>query len=278
MQFSLVLATVGRTDELRCLLASLYAQTYPGSELIVVDQNPDNRLAPVLGPYVNKIPITHVRIEGKGASRARNVGLKHVSGDVVAFPDDDCWYPPDLLAKVAQFFASYPERDGLTVRLTDAGGKDAMSSFDTKPGLLNKINAWGRAIETTIFLRKACIEGSWFDEELGVGAGTPWGAGEAADLVYRLLDQGVLLYYDPGLSLFHPPAVPPYNEKAVRKVYAYSCGKGRVLKKNKLPLWFKAKHLIRPLGGAILSVFSLKLLEAKYRWSIFKGRLRGLLS
>jgi glycosyltransferase involved in cell wall biosynthesis len=278
VQFSLILATVGRTDELRCFLASLYAQTHPDFELIVVDQNPDNRLAPVLGPYVDKFPITHVRIEGKGLSRARNVGLKHVSGDVVAFPDDDCWYPPDLLARVAQFFASYPERDGLTVRLTDAEGKDTMARFDTRPGILNKINMWKRHAEATLFLRRTCIEGTWFDEELGIGAGTPWGANEGADYLLRLLDQGASLYWDPSLSVFHPQSWPPYNEKAVRKGYAYGCGMGHMLQKHKLPLWFKAWHLIRPLGGVVLSVFSLKFSEAKFRWSVLKGRLRGLLS
>jgi glycosyltransferase involved in cell wall biosynthesis len=231
-----------------------------------------------LDPYVDKFPITHVRIERKGLSRARNVGLKHVSGDVVAFPDDDCWYPPDLLATVAQFFTSHFERDGLTVRLTDAEGKDAMARFDTKPGLLNKLNMWKRHAEATLFLRRTCIEGTWFDEELGVGAGTPWGANEGADYLLRLLDQGASIYWDPGLRVFHPPALPPYNEKAVPKGYAYGCGMGRMLQKHKLPLWFKAKHLIRPLGGAVLSVFGLKFLEAKYRWSVFKGRLRGMLS
>ena len=137
---------------------------------------------------------------------------------------------------------------------------------------------WKRHAEATLFLRRTCIEGTWFDEELGVGAGTPWGANEGADYLLRLLDQGALLYYDPGLSLFHPPALSPYDEKAVAKGYAYGCGMGRVLQKHKLPLWFKAKHLIRPLGGVVLSVFGLKFSEAKYRWSIFKGRLRGLLS
>ena len=37
----------------------------------------------------------------RGLSRARNAGLRMIAGDIVSFPDDDCWYPPDLLQRVA---------------------------------------------------------------------------------------------------------------------------------------------------------------------------------
>src|SRR5215212_6065170 len=104
MRFSLILGTIERSDELNYILASLGTQTYQNFELIVVDQNPDERLAPILGPYKDKFPIVHLR-SGKGLSRAKNLGLSHVSGDIVGFPDDNCQYPSDLLEKVAQFFA-----------------------------------------------------------------------------------------------------------------------------------------------------------------------------
>lgn len=277
IHFSLVLATVRRTDELQYFLASLHAQTYRGFELIVVDQNPDDRLVPVLAPYVDEFPITRLRTEIRGASRARNLGLKHISGDIVAFPDDDCWYPPGLLAAVAQFFLNHPERDGLTGRPVDAGGSPVMGHFDTKPGLLDRINVWKRGIEITIFLRRECTQETWFDEDLGVGAGTAWGAGEEKDYLLRLLDGGASLYYDPDLVVFHPSHVPPYSDRAARRAYAYGCGMGLVIRKHRMPLWFKAKYVLRPLGGAVLSLAGLNLGKAKFRWNTYRGRLRGLL-
>jgi glycosyltransferase involved in cell wall biosynthesis len=72
-RFSLVLATVERTDELRSFLASLDAQTYQDYELIVADQNPDERLAPIWAPYTTKTR-SSVYERREGASRARNLG------------------------------------------------------------------------------------------------------------------------------------------------------------------------------------------------------------
>ena len=277
MRFSLILSIIERTDEIQCFLASLCAQTYREFEVIVVDQNPDDRLTPVLDSYADRFPITRLHTETKGASRGRNVGLEHASGDIVGFPDDDCQYPPDLLAAVARFFVSHPARDGLVGRATDANGKTVMGRFDTRPGPFNKTNAWRRGICFTIFLRRECAEKARFDEDLGPGAGTAWGAGEETDYLMRLLDRGASIYYDPKLVVIHSPAVPPYNDKAVRKAYAYGCGMGRVIRKHRMPLWFKAKYLVRPLGGAVLSLAGLNPGKAKFRWNTYRGRLRGLL-
>ena len=85
MRFSLVLATVGRTDELRRFLAHLDTQTHREFELVVVDQNKDERLKPILEPYRGKFPILHLPSE-QGLSRARNVGIEHARGDVIGFP------------------------------------------------------------------------------------------------------------------------------------------------------------------------------------------------
>ena len=117
MRFSLIVPTISRTGELERFLASLELQRHKHFELIVVDQNPDDRLVSILSPYANRLSILHLRSEKKGASRARNIGLRHASGDVVAFPDDDCLYPPDVLSRVDHTFASRPEIDGLTGRL-----------------------------------------------------------------------------------------------------------------------------------------------------------------
>ena len=278
VRFSLIMATLGRTEEPKRFLASLQAQSHRDFDLIVVDQNPDDRLNPILAPYRDRLSILHLRAKRRGASRARNLGLRHVSGDAIAFPDDDCWYPPNLLARVANHFMSNPGLDAITGRTVDVDGKTTMGRFGTKPIPLDKVNVWARGIEAAIFLRWERVQEVCFDEDLGVGAGTAWGAGEATDYLLQLLERGASLYYDPGLIVIHPSLIPPYDAVAILKAYTYGCGMGYVLKKHKLPLWFKAKWLIRPLGGAVLSLSVLRLSEAVYRWNSFRGRLRGMLS
>ena len=48
MRYSIILATVDRARELHPLLLSLKAQTCLDFELLVIDQNPDDRLKGVL--------------------------------------------------------------------------------------------------------------------------------------------------------------------------------------------------------------------------------------
>ena len=51
MRFSLIVATLGRTAELRRLLESLAVQTHQDFEVIVVDQNTDDRVSQILAPF-----------------------------------------------------------------------------------------------------------------------------------------------------------------------------------------------------------------------------------
>ncbi|MPN49512.1 hypothetical protein SDC9_197133 [bioreactor metagenome] len=81
----------------------------------MVDQNPDDRLLPILGDYENLFPVRRFR-SAPGLSRARNVGLEQITGEVIAFPDDDCTYPPGILRSVADAF------DAMLLALQCLGG------------------------------------------------------------------------------------------------------------------------------------------------------------
>ena len=244
----------------------------------MVDQNPDDRLASVVDAYRDLYPILHVRTKRVGASAARNEGLRYSRSDLVAFPDDDCQYPPDLLKKVAWFFDCHPEVDGLTGRLVDEQGQNSILDFDLDPGPLNVINLWTRSIEATMFLRGKSARRFQFDETLGRGSGTPWESGEGSDYLLQLLSEGASLYYEPSLNVIHPQPVPPYDAKAMRRAYEYGCGRGRVLGKHEYPLRERAKTLVGPLKQVVVCAANLKTNEACYHWNVFKGRSRGLLS
>jgi GT2 family glycosyltransferase len=200
--FDLVVATVDRVAELERLFASLDAQIHRGFRVLLVDQNPDDRLAPAL-ERARSFELVRLRAE-RGLSRARNAALDGIQGDLVAFPDDDCTYGPGLLDAVARRFADDPELDGLVGRAVNEAGASS-PSWSATPALLTRDNLWNRAISYTIFLRARMVERvGRFDETLGLGSNGRRGSGEEIEYLVRALGAGARIAYDPQLVVTHP--------------------------------------------------------------------------
>ena len=278
MKFSLILATVGRTEEVKRFLENLDKQTYRDFELIVVDQNSDDSLVPILAQYNGHFPILHLHMTTRGASRARNFGIKYTNGDIIAFPDDDCWYPPDLLYKVSHVFEKQSEFDGIVVRLLDQNGAPSTIKGSEKGQSINLINVQWLAVTQAIFLRKAVVDNvGTFDEVLGVGAGTSWGAGEENDYLIRALKKGMRLYYLPSIYVFHPEPVKSYNYRSFERAYKYGLGGGYVARKHYHFCVFLYYGVIRAFGGIVLALMKGNFGEAYYRSCGLLGRIKGWL-
>jgi glycosyltransferase involved in cell wall biosynthesis len=269
--FSLVVATLGRTAELGRLLASLDAQTERGFEVIVVDQNGDDRLLPVLAPYRDRFPVRHVR-SAPGLSRARNAGIPHVAGRIVAFPDDDCSYPAGLLERTARFFQKQPETHGIVVRLVDEEGAALLEPrSDSAP--VSRLNVFGGAASCCIFLTREVVAAvGGFDETLGLGAGTPWRAGEDIDYPLRALDGGFRLRYVADLMVVHPRHD---GAGILERSYGYAAGFGRVCRMHRLPSWYVGYHLCRSLGGMLIGASTGRPHKVRAHWLALRGKLHG---
>src|SRR5690348_15687235 len=111
------MATVGRMEEVGRMIHSLASQTDPSFELIIVDQNPDDRLAPYVRTGLSQgLAIHHVRLEPPSLSAARNLGISLARYDIVAFPDDDCWYEQSVIENVRNRFISDSQLGGVVAR------------------------------------------------------------------------------------------------------------------------------------------------------------------
>src|SRR5262249_9641648 len=152
-----------------------------------------------------------------GHSRAFNTGLRHVTGDLVAFPDDDCWYDPDLLERVALGLERNPGWSGITGREIVEPGFTSGGRWDSELGPVARANIWRRAITFSIFLRAEVAREFMFDETLGVGAGTPWGAGEETDYLLRMIEAGHVVHYDPSIAVWHQGRSGPYTAETYSK-------------------------------------------------------------
>jgi glycosyltransferase involved in cell wall biosynthesis len=275
VKFTLILATINRSTEVARFLESLSLQEWQDLELLLVDQNPNDFLEKLITPFKAMLPITHLR-SAPGLSRSRNIGLAHATGDVVAFPDDDCWYSPGLLKQVAGFLSANPDWDGITGRSIDETGCISAGRWDTTPGLLNRRNVWRRGISFTIFLRRNVVRKvGLFDESLGAGAGTRWGSGEETDYLIRAIDSGFRLWFEPTLQVYHPQPTPSYGASTLHRARSYGRGMGHVLRKHRYPLWDVAYHCLRPLGGATLSIFKGHWRKAYYHSTVALGRWEG---
>ncbi len=87
---SVVVATFNRADRLRRLIESLARQTYPGPlEIVIVNDGSSDSTAEVLAAA----PIELLVLDGVGSggpAKARNLGWRAASGELIGFTDDDC--------------------------------------------------------------------------------------------------------------------------------------------------------------------------------------------
>jgi glycosyltransferase involved in cell wall biosynthesis len=167
MTLSLIVATLNRTNELERFLTSLNDQNLADIQVVIVDQNPDNRLLPIISEFHGNARIIHKRIP-PSLSLARNLGMECAEGDIIAFPDDDCWYPPGCLANVHQLLRDRPEVDGATGQVQDEAGRP-IARFGSKGEFVNLNNIWQRGSSVSMFLRRGVIRAvGEFNEDLGL--------------------------------------------------------------------------------------------------------------
>jgi glycosyltransferase involved in cell wall biosynthesis len=247
--FDLVVATIDRVDELDRFLDSLERQTHRDFHVLVADQNVDDRLVDVIARH-SSLDVERVQAPA-GLSRARNAALAHLRADLVAFPDDDCIYPPDLLERVA---ARIDALDGVT------GREPWWSSSSAR---LTRDNVWNRAISFTVFLRRTIVERVGpFDERLGL----PSSSGEEIDYLIRALDQGAVIEYDPTLVVDHRRKDVDLGAVGARD----GASIGYILRKHGYPKTRVARMFVRPAAGVLVDPR-----RAGFHLATLRGRLRG---
>ncbi len=272
MRFSLVVATRGRVRELDELFASLVAQGRDDFEVIVVDQNEDERLAEVITRYVQKFALSWLRSDVLNANHARNLGLKQARGGLVGFPDDDCVLPPGVLDQVDGAFGTDIRLQILTGPAASPDGGLGSGRWRDAAGTINEENVWTSVIEFNLFLRRgAALALGGFDERLGPG--TPLGSAEGNDLVLRGLRAGLKAMYDPELRIVHPDK--RLTREATVRAETYGRGLGFVLRRHGVRMGVWLPFFIRPLGGMVLKALTFNFLAVAYYWRTFRGRLAG---
>lgn len=273
---SLILATVGRTDELGRLFDSLAAQTFSRFEVVVVDQNSDDRLLPHLerARYLG-ITVRHLKHSPPNLANARNAGIEAARGKWIGFPDDDCWYAPRLIEHVVARFSRTDKPSGVIVRWVEQ---------DEQPTAAAELS-WERSrafrdipvSSITLFCKRELFKRvGGFDGRLGVGQ---WfGAGEETDLALRALRAGARIIYEPLGEVHHAvnPDKPRADAATCAAVRHRARGTGALYAKHRLPAWVILRGLAAPMLRPLLKGAFGDELTLGY--ATLRGRLDGFIA
>lgn len=272
LSFDLVVATVDRVEPLDRLLRSIGDQSHDRIRVLVVDQNDDDRLAPVLARHA-ALELERLRAP-RGLSRARNAALPHLAGDVVGWPDDDGFYADDTLERVARAFAASPTLAGVSGQLADPYGRPS-GRWPQQAQELTPETVWNRAVSHSLFLRReALVAAGPFDETLGLGAGTRRESGEEIDLLVRVLQAGGRVRYEPDVVVLHEtPPRPRELERALARRDGASVG--YILARHRLGPRLVGRMAVRPLGGAALALARRDPATARTQLEVLRGRASG---
>lgn len=109
-------------------LDSVFAQTFKGYEVIVVDDgSPDNVNDVVKKAYGSKVKL--ISQPNQGLAGARNTGIKQAAGRYIAFLDSDDAWLPDKLAEQVKQIEEHPEADVLYTNCYFWDGKKTLGEW-----------------------------------------------------------------------------------------------------------------------------------------------------
>tara|TARA_R110001583_G_scaffold116529_1_gene267309 strand:+ start:7591 stop:8451 length:861 start_codon:yes stop_codon:yes gene_type:complete len=207
MDISLIICTRNRADTIEKCLTSIACLTFKGDwECILVDNASTDSTLALLQSWALTVPFS-VRVlhEPKvGVSNAKNLGIAHARGELIAFTDDDCYPQEDFLTQVNHSFEHnelafvggrillFDKKDyPITIQTSEVYKNIPPRSF-IRTGLIHGANY--------SFRRNALVEIGLFD--VAFGGGTPFPC-EDVDILARLSAAGFHGAYDPEPLVFH---------------------------------------------------------------------------
>ena len=208
---SVIVATHNRSKALvECLesirAAALEALPLQTELLVVANACPDDTFEVACAwAETAGFPVRVIWESRQGACRARNLGIAEARGRIMAITDDDCQLAKDY---VQALVAAYAKDEVPTLR----GGRLELGNLDDLPMTIRT----GLAHETFeppmfpggflqgcnfTFPRAVVDRVGWFDTRFGPG--TPVGAAEDTDYLYRAWKLGIPVVYDPTVVIYH---------------------------------------------------------------------------
>jgi glycosyltransferase involved in cell wall biosynthesis len=206
---SVIVCTRDRPQDLRVALPAILASHFRDFELVIVDQSAGEETTQIVNEAAGRdARVRHVRDRGKGLSRARNVGIRETTGELIVFTDDDCEPEGEWLGTIVQAL-----REDETAAA--AFGSVVPAPCDPRAGFivgylpkrrrrltgrLAKIHDAGIGANMAL-RRQPLVDCGLFDEMLG--AGGYFASMEDQEITYRLLRAGHAVLHVPESRVLH---------------------------------------------------------------------------
>lgn len=251
--------------------------------VILVDQNPDDRLVPVVEAVAGRVDVLHLRAPQLGASHACNVGFGASTADVVGRPDDDCSYMEDTIERVVGALEAQPGWSAVCGITCDDSSRPTQLRWDRAGGVVTRRNVFRRAIGSTLFVRRGALEaiGEW-DETYGPrpqGDGTIRGGSEDGEYILRIIGSGLVLGYDPAIRIGHADFRPGLRDgESMRKAYVYGLDHSRLLRHCGYPRSYAGWRAIQLFAAAAVFLTRGEPGRARFYAAMGRGRLRGIVA
>ena len=133
---SVIVVCWNAADVLGRCLDQLFAQDHANYEIVVVDDGSDDNTLQVAERASTRGELTIVRSpRNRGCPHARNLGLRHAKGEIVAFIDADGYAAPSWLRHVVEAFDADATVGGVasTVFFDDEPARDQRRRRDRQP-------------------------------------------------------------------------------------------------------------------------------------------------
>jgi GT2 family glycosyltransferase len=194
---SVVVCAYQAQDTIEECLWSLTELDYPNYEVLVVDDGSTDATAPI----ARRFPVRLLSREHLGLSGARNVGLEHAEGEIVAYIDADARADPDWLTYLVL---------ALEAQETAGVGGPNPAPPDDPPVAQCVARAPGGPIHVLLDDERAehvpgCNMAFWRERLLEIGGFDPTyrAAGDDVDVCWKLLDRGYDIRFHPSALVWH---------------------------------------------------------------------------
>jgi glycosyltransferase involved in cell wall biosynthesis len=253
MKVSLIICSRNRARSLADTLAWLERSDIRDhhAEVVLVDNGSSDGTGKTMHEFADnaKFPVTVVSAPRPGLGIARNAGLRHARGEIVAFTDDDCYVTPRYFSDLISHFLPDCHQYGMgSLLLFDAADdpRVAIVKFDATRLLpaFTVLTTGSIAGANMFFIRSIFEQVGYFNEALG--AGTEFDC-EDIEMATRASLAGFAGVQLPKPVIYHHHRRKLNSEEALRTIKGYDRGRGAYyasLLLNGVPqvwdLWAKA--------------------------------------